>query len=368
MRIRSLIPVIALLAVACTDRGTLTVPGGSRASRDVITPQGTLDDNISTLIALFPNGLSTAASSRWSSVKRKYQAGLTDPSQMSVAQSQLFNLSDWVQKKAPTMDTPPNGESQTNAATRLILYMALYVYGGPLTPPPATGGDVVVGLVTPSAPATIVTPTMHAGVALDAGSVGENTIVVIAENPQFYEQCSGPLVTPVCQYPLFYAFNEFPHKRLLKAGSFAVCHAAVGSSRGPDPETHKRVLLAHTLPGDPADYTPGSLIAGNAEILPYTTQSFSTCADVTYGSVESVIGMSSALGWLAHAVAKAVTPKSAYAIDQGGGGTSLDFSDFNVVDPLINSEFISVTGGFSAPTSVGNHSTTPDATKKVGRH
>jgi len=247
------------------------------------------------------------------------------------------------------MDTPPNGESKAAAAARLILYMSLYVYSGPDTPPPPfiPGADDAVGLVTPSAPATIVTPTTHAGVALQAGSVSENTIVVITENPTFYPQCLGPLTTTerVCQYPLFYTFNEFPHTRLLKTARFAVCHVEVANPRGPANEgIHARVRLAHTLPADPADYTAGSLTGeqyGQIEILPSTTQTFSLCTGVAYGSPASdVIGMSGALGWLARAVTRAVTPKSAYAIDQGGGGESLTFSDFNVVDPGSNDSYV----------------------------
>ena len=371
MRIRSLLPVIALLAAACTDRRDMTVPAGTSASRNVVTPGGTLDQEIGTLIALFPKGHSSAASARWSSVKRKYQAGLTDPSQMQVAKDQLFELSAWVQKKASDMNTPPNSESKANAAARLILYMSLYVYGGPNTPPPpfSPGADDVVGLVTPSAAATVVTPTTHAGVALEAGSVGENTIVVITENPAFYAPCRGPLSTTgrVCQYPLFYTFNEFPHDRLLKAGRFAVCHVKVGSPRGPGNDfVHARLRLAHNLPADPANYTPGALRGeqyGSIEILPVTTQTFSFCDGSAYGSPPSSFGMSGALGWLARAVAMAVTPKSAYAIDQGGGGLSLSFSDFNDVDPGFSDA-----APFSGAASVDTHHSAPDPMKKTGKH
>src|SRR5258708_22691139 len=93
MRIRSILPVIALLAAACTDRRDMTVPAGTSASRNVVTPGGTLDQEIGTLIALFPKGHSTAASARWGSVKRKYQAGPTHPSPMRRAKDQLFWLS-----------------------------------------------------------------------------------------------------------------------------------------------------------------------------------------------------------------------------------------------------------------------------------
>src|SRR5258708_36958375 len=237
MRIRSILPVIALRAAACPARRDMTVPAGTSASRNVVTPGGTLDQEIGTLIALFPKGHSSAASARWSSVKRKYQAGLTDPSQMQVAKDQLFELSAGVKKKASDMNTPPNSESKANAAARLILYMSLYVYGGPNTPPPpfSPGADDVVGLVTPSAAATVVTPTTHAGVALEAGSVGENTIVVITANPAFYAPCPGPLSTTGrgCQDSLVPTLHQGPPARLLPAGPSPAAHANRGTPPAP---------------------------------------------------------------------------------------------------------------------------------------
>ena len=365
MRIRSLLPIIALLAVACTTDRAPTVPSGNGADlNDVVPPSGSLDQNIRALIDLFPKGLANSASERWRDIKREVHEGRTERSDMRAAKAQLFELSEWVQDKTPRMSNPPNNESKANAATRLILYMSLYVYGGPDSPVPAfpAGADNVVGLVTPSRPATIVTPTKHAGVALEARSVRENTIVVITENPTFYPgPCGGPLKTTsrVCQYPLFYTFNEFPHRLLRKAGRFAVCHVTngEGNTRGPSAAAHLRMRLAHTLPANKADYTPGSLTGeqyGNIEILPLTTQTFSSCPGTPYRVV-----MNSPLDWFARAVAWAVTPKSAYAIDRGGGGESLSFSDFNDVDPDAHSDAADFSGDGLKDLK---------ATKKIDKH
>jgi hypothetical protein len=339
-----LVTPLLLFAVACSDNPAANKLAAPRGAGFEITPNGTLDQNIVTILALLPKGLETAATTRWANLKAKYALGLSDPAQMAVAKQMLFDLSAWVTMKGPNMDPPPNNESRAAAASRAVLYMAMYVFGGPGTSPPSyfTGSDAVVGFVTPGAPATIVTPTAHAGVAFEAGSVAENTIVVVSQNNSgnFTPNCTGPLQTLLCQYPQFYSFEEFPHTRLLKGAKFSVCHVNGGSNRAPlglpDVHIHDRFRLAHDKPANPADYTPGSTIRDqngeSIEILPLISQSFTHCDDVEYApeSPPEVIGL---LGRMGRALAKLMTPKTAYAIDQGGGGVSFFFSNFNDVDP-----------------------------------
>jgi hypothetical protein len=224
--------------------------------------------------------------------------------------------------------------------------MAMYVFSGPGTSPPTyfTGADAVVGFVTPGAAATVVTPTRHAGVAFEAGSVAENTIVVVSQNnsADFTPNCTGPLDTLLCQYPQFYTFEEFPHTRLLKGAKFSVCHINGGTNRAPletatEHNIHVRFQLAHDKPANPADYTPGSTIRDqngeSIEILPLITQNFVFCDNVTY-TPEPPPVITQALTRMGRALASLLTPKSAYAIDQGGGGVSFFFSNFNDVDPV----------------------------------
>jgi hypothetical protein len=338
-------PLLLLFAVACSDN-----PAGSkqlaapRGAGFEITPTGNLDQEIVTILTLLPKGLETAATTRWDNLKAKYLLGLSDPAQMAVAKQMLFELSAWVTMKGPNMDPPPNNESKAAAASRAVLYMAMYVFNGPGTSPPTyfTGADAVVGLVTPGAAATVVTPTGHAGVAFEAGSVAENTIVVVSQNnsSNFTPNCTGPLNTLLCQYPQFYTFEEFPHTRLLKGAKFAVCHINGGSNRTPLGEgIHDRFRLAHDKPANPADYTPGSTIRDqngeSIEILPLITQSFTHCDDVEYTPEpppEPVL--TQALNRMGRALARLLTPKSAYAIDQGGGGVAFFFSNFNDVDSV----------------------------------
>ena len=331
--------VLVLAAVACSENpNEIKLLGRTSA---VVAPTGTLDQNIVDVLKLFPKGLETAATTRWANVKQKYAAGLSDPAQMTVAKQMLFELSAWVQQKTPNMDNPPAGEAKGAASARAVLYMSMYVYGGPSTPTPPylPAADATVGIVTPTTAATIVTPTTHAGVKLDAGSVAENTVIVVTQNPTPYpENCSGPLRTKFCQYPQFYTFEMFPHAPLLKAATFNVCHVNTGKNRYPLAD-HERFSLAHTKPADPANYVlGGKVFDGNGEsieILPRVYQDFSHCElGDSYASNNTVGGPLGALSRFARGLQKMLTPKTAYAIDVGLGGLSLDMSPFNVLDTL----------------------------------
>ncbi|HET9425578.1 MAG TPA: CARDB domain-containing protein [Gemmatimonadaceae bacterium] len=334
MRPRYLLAAAVLFVAGCTDNPGLTEAGSDAAARQIVAPVGTLEQNIYTLFQLFPKGLSTAGLNRWTTVKRAYQAGLANPAKMPQAYDQVFRLAEWVQDMAPRMSDPPGDETRTAAAARLTLYMSLYVYNGPTTTPPAysAGADNAVGLVTPSQGATIVTPSTNAGVSIEAGAVDVNTIVVITENPTPYPaNCSGPLPTTRCQYPRFYHFSQFPHARLNIAAKFAVCHVNDGALRLPLAD-HERFRLAHNKPTNPADYTPGSTIVDGIEILPFVTQTFSLCDEIEY-ALGTPSGLKGIFARATKAIEELVTPKSAFAIDQGGGGLSYMFSDFNNVDP-----------------------------------
>ncbi len=336
----SLEVVLLMVAVGCSDKstGVAAVPGAAR--RETVEAPASLDGGIIAILSLLPKGLEVAATTRWSDVKAKYAAGLSDPSQMAVAKQMLFDLSSWVSQKAPGMDTPPDNETRSAAAARAVLYMSMYIYRGPDTRPPAftPSADAAFGVVTPTAPATIVTPTTHAGVQLEAGSVAENTIIVITQNPTLYRNnCEGPLTTKFCQYPQFYSFEEFPHKALLKPAKFNVCHVNSGKDR-PLLADHDRFRLAHAKPDNPADYTPGSTVLDqngeSIEILPLISQTFSTCVANDYPLPTIAAGPMGVLSRLARRVKNILEPKTAYAIDLGLGGLSVSMSPFNDVDSL----------------------------------
>jgi hypothetical protein len=228
-----------------------------------------------------------------------------------------------------------------------------------------------VGLVTPGAPATIATPTTHAGVQLEAGSVAENTIIVVRQNATPYpDKCSGPLQTKLCQYPQFYTFEMFPHRRLIKPAKFNVCHVNVEGNRYPLAD-HDRFKLAHAKPANAADYTPGSTIRDgdgeSIEILQMVPQSFSHCENSAYQPETEIIGSLGLLSRLARGLERLVSPNTAYAVDVGLGGLSIEMSPFNDVDPDGRPDFAvqSLTVG-DGLVHGGDHVTVSYSVKNVG--
>jgi len=341
--------VVAAL-VACSDSTPTTAP--ARPSLDhvrstVVFPGGTLDDNILAIIGFWPSGQAKSLLAQWTDLKKKFAAGQTNPRLLAEAQKKLAELSKKVVKETGKMNEPPTGESPGAAAARLILYMSLYVYGGPDTPPPPydPGADAAVGFLTPGKGLTITTPSDRAGAQFDPGSVGEDRIIIITVNPNQYGPCDGPLLTQLCQWPLFYNIESFPDGPLLKLAKAAICHVNAGDG-APSEGIHDRFRLAHTRPTNPANYTPGGTIrydggeTEDIEILPLISQTFVQCLDVEYDFLPSELVDAGFLRRGAHAARalalraqRLLSPRSAYAIDQGGGGGFEAFSPFNDVDP-----------------------------------
>jgi hypothetical protein len=345
MRIRFLV-LSALLAVGgCSDGYSPTDASSGTSNLQIAPPSGALEQEIYDVFLLFPNGISNAGLNRWAAVKHHATNG--------DQQAALFRLTQWVKMMAPRMSQPPNDETRSAAAARLALYMALYIYEGAGTPVPSysVGADNAFGLVTPGQGGTIVTPSKNAGVSIPAGAVDENTIVVITENVTPYPaNCSGPLNTTLCQYPSFYHFSQFPHEKLNSPAKFGVCHVNHGDNRALlNDIDHDRLRLAHDKPANSGDYTPGSTIRDGIEILPYVTQTFSLCEEVEYALNEPT-GLDAMLARATTAIASFLTPKSAYAIDQGGGGMAVFFSNFNNVDSLsAPDDSVTVLGAVMAP-------------------
>ena len=340
--------LVALFTVAACSENPNELELSKAVRATVVTPAATVDQSITTLLALFPKNLDNRDAesegadlnprATWDQIKKKYVTAQSKPAQMAIVKRKLLRLSDWIPLNAELMAALPSGEPKATVATRLVLYMSMYVYAGPSTATPtfSPAADVAVGIVTPTAPATIVTPTKHAGIQLEAGSVNEPTVIVVTQSPTVYkDNCSGPLDTKLCQYPQFYTFEAFPDKALNIPAKFNVCHVNEGTKRhvltGVD---HDRLRLAHTKPANPADYTDGSTIRDGIEILPLIHQDFSTCEASVYARNAEPRGAFGALSRLAKGIRNLVTPKSAYAIDVGLGGIGKSFSPFNDVDSV----------------------------------
>jgi hypothetical protein len=274
--------------------------------------------------------------------------------------------------------------------------MSLYVYDGPTTTPPpqfGAGADAAAGTVSPTAPALVQTPMKHAAARFDEGSVNENTVIVVAQNTTPYlEKCSGPRASRYCSYPLFYHYYAFPHVKFKKPAHMAICHVRSGEEYGPLPGVdHDQFVMAHDKPANESDYTPGGYpVPGeDIEILPRNTGLPSTpptvtCPGTKYpqvalfrvprlpsGPVERAYAFAArTVNGAASAVGRALTPRSAYAIDNGVEHNTDLVSDFWLLDTTAHPD-LGVTGsGVSAATvrtgsaltltyTVSNHGTAP---------
>jgi hypothetical protein len=356
MRRTALTLVASLLVLtSCTDSSTRpTSFFAPPSARYQLTQAGTLDTEIIALIqALFAPELEASVLSRWSIIKQRLAGG-----EINSAREKLVEATSFIQSKQSQMDPPPNNESISTATARLVLYMSLYVYSGPNTPVPpqmGIGSDAKTEIVQPNVPATIQTPLKHAAAGFDAGTVLQTTIVVVTQNTTFYQShCSGPFTTKYCQYPIYYEYHSFPHVKFEKPVRVAMCPVPPGGNYGVLPGIDDDDLVrAHDKPANPANFTPGGYpVPGEAiEILPINTQFDPTqpkviCTGTTYPQValfhvprhpEGVL--ENALAFLARAgngavtlVARALTPKSAYAIDSGVEHLAFDFSQFANLD------------------------------------
>src|SRR5438105_4300904 len=149
-RVAALATVASVVFIAaCNDIQQPLALNNRQVNYTVITPSGTLDQNITSLLGLFTGN---GALSQWKNVKRKYSDGLSDPQQMKVARQMDVELVKWVKNHSADMSTPPGGETRDAAAARVILYMSMYIYTGPTTPPPVytPAADVAVDVVEPA--------------------------------------------------------------------------------------------------------------------------------------------------------------------------------------------------------------------------
>jgi hypothetical protein len=351
----TLVASLLVLAASCSDSSirphSFKAPAGARYQ---LTAAATLDAEITALIqALFPPELETNALGKWAGIKTSVAGG-----EIFGSRSRLLTLTDFVLSNQGRMDPPPNNESIPTATARLILYMSLYVYNGPNTPIPpqfGVGSDAKVEIVKPNAPATIQTPSLHAATSLDAGSVTTNTIIVVTQNTNvFLSHCDGPFTTKYCQYPIFYSYHSFPHVRFEKPVRVAMCPVPPGGNYGALPGIDDNAMVvAHDKPSNTADLTPGGFpVPGEAiEILPVNpgfnpTAPIITCAGTTYpqvtlfhvprqpkGVFENALAMAARAGnSTARFIGRMLTPKDAYAIDNGEEHNTMLFSQFADMD------------------------------------
>ena len=328
---------LVFVGLACSDVPTST----SVRPFDGLRTYTVLEDFIQAAIDRYlPRGFESAVEARWATVKQKKNAG-----DMKGAIQHLNTLSLWIDKKTGDISIP-SGETVTKqqAAAVIVVNMARWVYDGAAANPQIIPtGDVAIEIVPAGAPLAMVVPSQHAAVSWNAGTTAEERIVVVAEDPGSYPAiCDGPLPTSRCQYPLFYKVESYPHTKLINPGKVEVCLVTTGDRRPieyQDEETegpiHSRVRLAHNKPANIANYTPGSTIDGDIEILPLAspTQQQTGLAQCHEHSDVGLRGLEKAAHVVMHLAGRLVTPKNAYAYDQGPVHEFSFFSNFNAVDP-----------------------------------
>ncbi|MDP9178466.1 MAG: hypothetical protein M3O61_12365 [Gemmatimonadota bacterium] len=314
---RLFLGLIAVAALAaCSDAPVTGTVSPTVSLAKSVPPTNALDQSIYDLIAEWPKGLSNAIMSHWTNVKRKYEDG-----DVAGANKKFVDAAAFILKKTPDMNEPED-ETRNSAAARLLSYMALYL-GGATAAPPA-GTDNAVGLLMPGVPLTLLTPSGHFGAQFDGDETAEPRFIVVTQDANSYGFCAGPLPTTTrCQYPLFYDMKSIPAGPLLNPGVMGVC-------LDPHPEEHDDLRLAKPDASNP----------GDIELLEVVPALFIDCSDIPQFEEEaltdaSLLGRAVHLASaLASRVGKLLTPKSAYAIDQGGGGEFGDFgSPFNWVGP-----------------------------------
>lgn len=326
-----------LLAASCKDAVS---PRSAALNPYGATANVTLSDAIDAMVAdFFPTGLETATGTRWATIKTKLAAG-----DAATARKMLVELTKFIQQKTGDISAP-SGETRAHAATRLILAMATYVYGGPGSPLPGVGPDATVQIVPAGQAATVKAPSFHAAIGVPAGATSEDRIFAVVQNATPFDAlCSGPLPTQRCQYPLFYKLESFPDVKTNIPLRVAVCMRTTGDRRPieyPDQEpggpVHQRMALAHQRPANDADKTDGSYVEGGIEVLPRVPDNqqsgIVSCADAAFLPQDGWRGMGErAVHALASAAKWVLTPKNAYAYDQGEEHTASFLSDFNGVD------------------------------------
>jgi hypothetical protein len=253
----------------------------------------------------------------------------------------LTELLAWIDRETrsitaltPALCEAARCETVPSAAAKVKLYMIAYVYGL-VVPNIPTGVDFGGGLVLPGTdPAPIITLNQLAGVDLKALSVDVPTLITIVENRTTYPLCGGPLATTLCQLPRFYRFDASPHVKLKVPAAFVVCHTKPAALPWGTTNLDARIRVAHDRPAHASDYTPGATQTGDIEILAYIPVAFLHCEDHTNVAFAAPASPLEQRGRaLLGALWSAVRPRTAWAIDLGGGGQSLFFSNFNLVDP-----------------------------------
>lgn len=346
MRSRTLVALLfagAALA-ACSDAPAPTRPLMKAPAAAGKFASGWVDWSI---WQTYPSDIAAQGAAAWDNIQSEYAAGNLDH-----AQADYIALVQQLQHWMPYVHPMSSTDTQLSTTAQIVLMMGEYLYnGGEHAEFKHVGSDATFAIVQPGVEQTVVVPSAHAGVFFNVHSAPQTFALVVEGNDTKYPiNCSGPLQTARCQYPQFYRFHPYPYVTLNAPTAFAVCHVNSGSYRTPLPGSdHDNYRLAHDKPASPSSYITGGTVPSepgeNIEILPLTFVSFMDCErgddfyTVSSTQTSDYIDHLASLGRaslrrLSSVAEQLIAPQNAYAIDQGGGGLSFSFSNFNVVDPL----------------------------------
>jgi len=347
--------VTSLFLAGCGDN--IAPPPISRLNSNFVHSSIKPIDNL--IIQLFPKGIETATGARWDRIDIElgsYVNGAWTGPSPDQGLKHTMDLIKFIRLKTGDIDASGlrDGESRDHAGNRLVTAMLLYLGTGDKDAPvPGGSADLVVAVVPAGAEASIVTPSGHAGLRLDPGSTSEERIISISKDETGRLDYSGR------QYLPFYKFESLPHTRLNKLGRFAVCEVTTGEE-APTLAQHDRMHLAHDLPANPADWTPGARQVEGIEILPLVgaqpgevQSGLIDCPNPDFGGG---IGQASfgkrALYAVNKALSKVFSPKKLYAYDQGPEHFSGFFSRFASVDPP--QDFVGIWNGTTTATGASS--------------
>ncbi|HEU4700415.1 MAG TPA: hypothetical protein VFS40_14620 [Gemmatimonadales bacterium] len=306
----------AAAAAACSDDtrspatptgpGPTAGPGPVPALAMLTQQEQTIQTDIN---VLFPTGdLLKSANSYWANIQTKVRQGRYADAQARA--TDLYNFALTQLKAGKLLD--PNGANPPTTAggvAKLQCDLTNYVQD-PRTSPTAldcsatgafvtTSGDALasggVTAVVGPAGATVTTPDKHQGILIPQGAVSQLVMISVDPIPVNSSQppLSGPLATPLDQYPLFAFFAVSPAglagngNDFSKLATVGLCHLSPGD--GPyapaDAAVDARLRIAHNVTTG-----SGETQTTTIEILTQTSAGFLSCADLTQSTLPTTSG------------------------------------------------------------------------------
>lgn len=322
MRRFALVPVIALLALACQDQRLPTDSADELSSSPaaVSSVETASAEEIEALIeALFPEpGLETAALTQFGNVERELEEG-----NLEEARSKAVDLIGFTLEKldAGQLEAPPDATTEEGVSELIGLLLTFVGLEPPEVSPSVLSGDTdgVVAIASPDEDNLIVTENEFAGTFIEAGDLDEETVVVIERLDPTAQPEGDCLPVGTDQREGCYRFDKSPDEPFEDEVLVAVCpEEGIRDETDPDFEEFQLAKF------DPANPELG--VVG----LPSASEDFLDCSGFgTLASAgEGALGALAARGWRATGgrLLRWLGPAPARAVNLGFGGSTTDFS------------------------------------------